>query len=303
MKIRDRLKVAFSGVSDWFSMVWVRNPIPVGFAAACAVMLLLTLVTCSVRAQTVTLTATPTTGISPLSVTLNWSATGFDSSAACTASGSWTGSRPLSGSATIVLNGGSFTYSLSCSSSSGVANLTWTPPTQNTDGSAIAATGTGSLAGYEIFHAATSSGVAAATPVPVNDKTATTYTLTGLPVGPRFYRIKAFNASGVRSDLSAEVSNTIVAPSASASANVVVNVKPKPPVMVVQVADVYDLREPASGDVKLGRRVGRVSIGTQCSNDVVVQSRRGIFYEVPQDAVLFTKTPKSSIVVARCVEA
>jgi hypothetical protein len=207
------------------------------------------------------------------------------------------------------VNGGSFTYTLNCANTTGTETLTWTPPASNTDGSAISPTPPGALAGYKIYVGRTESAVQSATPILVNDPAVQSYTLQNLPVGLTYYAIRAFNTEGIESDLSVDsatgkfLNSTVVSPSASGSASIVVNVRPRPPVMVVKSTAVYELRT-IGDDVRLGRLVGRIAKGVECGSEVVFYRSNGSgYYEVPQDAVLFKKTPKSSIVVSRCVES
>ena len=252
-------------------------------------------------APTVTLTASPTTGISPLSVTLTWSTTELVAPASCTASGSWSGTKALSGSEVVAgLTGGAKTFTLTCAAATGTATLTWTAPTQNTDGSTIPASGAGSLAGFELFHAATSAGVSTATPIVVNNPAATTYTITGLPVGVRYYAAKAFNAEAIRSDFSGQVNNTIVLPSATANASVTVNVKPRPPVLSATITTAYELNGIKNdGTILLGRAVGTIPLGAPCI-DYPFETNKGLYYGIERENVTFTRQPKSSMVVTKC---
>jgi hypothetical protein len=242
-------------------------------------------------APTVTLTATPTTGISPLTVTLAWSSTGAVS---CIASDGWSGSKPLNGTETVTGLTISKNFILTCSAADGSARLSWTAPTQNTDGSALT-----NLAGYKIYHATTSADVAAATPITVSDKTAVTYTITELPTGPRYYGIKAINTEGIMSVMSGLVNNVITIPATVANANVTVNVKPKPPVILTVEQVVYEVRENPTWGTMLGRTVGTVPLGTQC-NAPMLYTNSGVYYEVPLDAVTLTRMPKSAVVVVKC---
>jgi hypothetical protein len=271
------------------------------FRAFCAglIVLGLAIFTCvkANAAPTVTLTANPTTGISPLSVTLTWSST---ESQSCTASGGWTGTKATSGTQTVTGLTANQTFTLTCGASTGSATLSWTAPTQNTDGSNIPATGTGSLAGFELLHATTAAGVSTATPIILNNKAATSYTITGLPVGPRYYAAKAFNTEGIRSDLSGTVNNTIVLPSASASASVVVNVKPNPPVLSATITVAYEMNGiRPDGTIRLGRDVGTVALGAPCI-DYEFVTDRGTYYGIDRENVELYRNPKSSMLITKC---
>ena len=281
---------------NWFDAD-TRRYLMVMLLASVAIIGLL--VTCVARAATtVTLTANPTSGISPLSVTLTWSST---EATACSAAGGWTGSKAASGTQTITGLTANTTFSLTCTGPTEPAVLTWVAPTTNTDGSAIPATGPGALAKYKIFHASTSAGIATATPTEIAAP-ALTYSVTGLPVGMRYFAVKASNIAGLDSDFSGIGSKNVVAASATASTSVVVNTKPNPPLVTVQTV-AYDLNMKGNGKVSLGRFVGYVELGIACGDYAFVeQSGGGKFYQVPTTAVdLHNKPkPKSSVLVARC---
>jgi hypothetical protein len=271
----------------------------VGLATLALAIFVCTKTSHAQTAPTVTLSANPTTGISPLSVTLTWGSTNAQS---CVATGGWTGTKALSGTETITGLTANRTFTLTCGAATGSATLTWVAPTQNTDGSAIPATGTGSLAGFELLHATTAAGVPTATPIVVNNKAATTYTITGLPAGVRYYAAKAFNTEGVRSDLSGTVNNTIVLPSASANASVTVNVKPNPPVLSSTITVAYELNGIKNdGTVLLGRDVGTIALGAPCL-DYPFETNKGTYYGIERENVEFYRTPKSSMVVTKCVK-
>ena len=257
-----------------------------------ALVVVLALMASARAATTVTLSASPTQGISPVSIALTWSST---EAAVCTAGGAWSGSKAVAGTETVVARVDS-TYSLTCSTSTGSATASWTAPTQNTDGSAIPAAGKGSLASFKLFHAPTAAGLLTATPVVIANPAVRSRVITGLPVGQRFYALTAVNAEGIESDLSASAQNVIVLPSASATASVVVNVKPLPPLVTV-AQTVFDLR---SG--RVNKLVGSIPLGEPCG--AYVATRNGNrFYAVPKSAVDFDRQPRSARVVAKCRRA
>ncbi len=89
------------------------------------------------------------------------------------------------------------------SAANGTVALTWTAPTQNTDGSALT-----DLAGYTIYYGTSSGNLNNS--VSVNSAAKTSYTVSGLAVGATYYfAISAVNSSGVASDLSSVASNAI----------------------------------------------------------------------------------------------
>jgi hypothetical protein len=86
--------------------------------------------------------------------------------------------------------------------STGSATLSWTPPTQNTDGSALT-----DLAGYRIVYGRTATALDQTVQV-ANAGTAR-YTITGLTSGTWYFRVKAYNSAGAESDVSNAGSKTI----------------------------------------------------------------------------------------------
>ena len=237
-------------------------------------------------APTVTLTATPATGVSPLDVTLTWSSTG---ATGCTASGAWSGAKATSGTQVIIGVTSNTSYNLLCSTSTGTATLSWVAPTANVDGTALT-----NLAGFKVYSATTSAGVASATAVVINNPSTLTYAAAGLSSGTWYFGLKAFNAAAIDSDMTGLVSKAIVLASASASASVTVTTKPNPPTLVTVSQTAYDLK-----NGRLYRVVGEIPLNTPCGAFVVKQWGTK-YYELPLDKVTITRTPRSTRVVGRC---
>jgi hypothetical protein len=84
----------------------------------------------------------------------------------------------------------------------GSASLSWTEPTQNTDGTPISG-----LAGYHIYYG-TSAG-AMTTTITVANATQTTYVVTGLAPGTYYFAVVAYNSAGADSPESNVGSKTI----------------------------------------------------------------------------------------------
>jgi hypothetical protein len=74
----------------------------------------------------------------------------------------------------------------------GSANLSWTAPTQNTDGSTLT-----NLAGFRIEYGLSPSSLSQT--VEVADPSAVSYTVTGLSSGTWYFSMKAYNANGAES--------------------------------------------------------------------------------------------------------
>jgi fibronectin type III domain protein len=100
---------------------------------------------------------------------------------------------------------GPFTIAVNAPSAppaTGSATLSWTEPTENTDGTPI----TG-LAGYHIYYG-TSQG-AMSTTITVASPTETSYVVTGLAPGTYYFTVVAYNTAGVDSPQSNVGSKTI----------------------------------------------------------------------------------------------
>lgn len=239
------------------------------------------------EAVSVTLTASPVSGSGSVTPTLTWSSQGATS---CTASGGWTGTKAPSGSQQVPAITSTTTYNLVCTAAGGWAKLTWTPPTQNTDGSALT-----DLAGYKIYYGTSAS--AMNTVVDVTNEALTTYTVE--PLGPAtwYFSMTAYNAAGVESAKSNSVNKVVAVPSGTASATVTIDKVPRPPVLTAVAGSVaYELKLLGNGEIRLGRAIGTVTNDTACGPVMV-----GTDYAVvPLGEVDVTRNPKSSIVVAQC---
>lgn len=169
------------------------------------------------------------------------------------------------------------------------ATLSWTLATQNTDGSAIPASGAGSLASTRVEWGSCSGAafgtVAGTVTVPTPT---TTHTITALGVATYCFRAFSRNSYGVESAASLVVSKIIPAPT------------PNPPVLSATITVAYEVKSHPVEGTMLGRNVGSVEIGTPCLEQPIVYTMSGTYYEIPLDKVHLTKMPKSAIVVTKC---
>jgi hypothetical protein len=143
-----------------------------------------------------------------LTPTLTWSTT--PAATSCTASGdaAWAGTKAASGTQTLA----DFptttpkAYALVCTwPGQTQALLTWTPPTQNTDGTPLT-----NLAGYRVNYGASASSLVQA--AQIANAAATTHTITNLTPGTWFFGIKAYTTQGAESALSNIVSKAVTGP-------------------------------------------------------------------------------------------
>jgi Fibronectin type III domain len=109
------------------------------------------------------------------------------------------GTAPASGSTTPV--SASTTPPIKIGST-GTATLDWTPPTQNSDGSALT-----NLAGYTVYYGTAPDKLTES--VKVSNPGVAAYTLSNLASGTWYFAVTAYSAAGVESDRSGVVSTQI----------------------------------------------------------------------------------------------
>lgn len=80
--------------------------------------------------------------------------------------------------------------------------LSWTPPTQNADGSTLT-----DLSGYKIHYGTASKSYSKS--LAVNTAGVTSYQIDNLPEGKLYFAMTSVNASGAESDFSSEVAVTV----------------------------------------------------------------------------------------------
>lgn len=97
----------------------------------------------------------------------------------------------------------SFRITVAAVNNQGSATLSWTPPTQNTDGSSVA-----NLGGYNIYYG--TSTTAMTNKIQVTNAGLTSYTVSGLNSGTHYFGISAYSSAGVESDLAIVGSKTIM---------------------------------------------------------------------------------------------
>jgi len=172
-------------------------------------------VTVAAPLPTLSFSASPGTVSQNGSTTLNWSA--IDATG-CTASGDWSGTKDLSGAVTISSLTNDSQFTLTCNGAGGTVNetvnvmvvlnnngtalLSWTPPTENTDGSQLT-----DLAGYKIRYG-TSPGSYSDT-ITINNPGLTSYLVENLASSDWYFVMTSFNSSGIESGYSTEVSKTV----------------------------------------------------------------------------------------------
>ena len=86
--------------------------------------------------------------------------------------------------------------------STDAAELTWVPPTQNTDGSVLT-----NLAGYKIHYGTSASSLTQI--VTITNPGLTAYTMSDLPAGNWYFAITAYSTAGDESPLSGVITTTL----------------------------------------------------------------------------------------------
>jgi Fibronectin type III domain len=114
-----------------------------------------------------------------------------------TAAANTGGSSTASGS-----TGGTSTVTTPTTTASSTVSLSWVPPTQNSDGSPIT-----NLAGYKIHYGTSSSDYTAT--VAVDNAGLTRYVIDNLKSGTYYFAITAYNAQGLESPLSGEITTSV----------------------------------------------------------------------------------------------
>ena len=170
---------------------------------------------------------------------------------------------------------------LSMQAKAGEATLSWTAPTQNTDGTALT-----DLAGFKIYAGLVQGGPYGDVSITINNPTTTTFVVPGLAEGTTYFFVTtAFNSADPvqESDFSNEVSKLIPP------------LVPMPPTMLtVQNLLVWDVLKEDDHFKFLG--VGTVPGGTTCDPTQTVNGR----YVVPNDLVEWFGNVQPPVVVADC---
>jgi hypothetical protein len=244
-------------------------------------------------AGTINFTANKTSATGSLTPVLTWSTTPVASS--CTASGAWSGTKFASGSETLATITASKSYTLTCAWGNGNASLSWTAPTQNTDGSSLT-----NLKGFKVLYG--TSATALNNSQSIDSKTATSATIAALGSGTWYFAVRAVNTAGAESDNSAVVTRTITAATAAKTVNITINPTTPPPTTTTWKTigtRAYDVLI-RDGIRVVGRQVGTVPLGTKCQTHYKVGAD---YYKVDAAFVKVTTPPRSNTIIARCAKS
>jgi len=205
----------------------------------------------------------------------------------CTAGGGWSGTKFASGTETLAAITANRTYTLTCTWGNGTATINWTRPTTNTDGSTLT-----NLAGYRVRYGTSASALSNVKEITSPSTTSTA--ISALQTGTWYFSVRAFNTNDVESDDSNIAQKTIS--SASAAKSLTITVTPTMQTLKTNSTRVYDVLFQNGGRV-LGRQVGTAPIGTSCNSKYPTNTN---YYPIPRTSVSFTRTSRSTTVVARC---
>lgn len=194
------------------------------------IVLLSLLLAAPAYAQTIQFGADVTQADGEATPTLTWDTTPLADN--CVASGDWTGSKGSAGTESLPTITQSATYNLTCSWTDDAATLSWTPPTQNTDGSAYT-----DPAGYQLNYGPGPAPIDLpgnlSTVVSIDDPATTTFVISGLAIGDWSFVIRAENMRGVLSDWSNTALKAITADEQTESIGITINPVPQPPTLSV----------------------------------------------------------------------
>jgi hypothetical protein len=267
-------------------------------------------------AQTLVLTASPTSADVRATPTLSWS--GVPSTAVCTAVGGWTGTKASSGVAVAQTEITKTTrYSLNCSwpavaATNGSALVSWAAPIANTDGTPLGAgTGPDDLAGFRVMYgtAATNLDQSVYTP----NAAARSLAVPSLAPNTWYFAVRAVNGQGLESANSNVATKVVTgtggspAGFSSAYVDVVIHPAPMPPTIVTvaivstqQVAPLYRVLGKA-GAYYPGEMFGMVEAGRACEAAQVFKYRGASFHRVTATADdVWPKTASTANLAAPC---
>lgn len=176
-------------------------------------------------AGTITFSVEATAGQASITPVVKWSTSPVATS--CTASGGWAGTKAASGTESLAAITKGATYKIDCSWADSKATLSWTPPSQNVDGSALT-----DLAGTKIYYGTSATVLSSAQTV--SGAGITTAVLSPLTPGTWYFALRSYTVSGVESDLSVPVSKVVGSASGTKSVALSVNIPNSPSNVTVQ---------------------------------------------------------------------
>ena len=187
-----------------------------------AALLSLLLLALPVSAQNIiSFTAEVTSGVETVVPVLTWDTTPLADD--CIASGDWSGSKGPAGTETLAAISMGATYNILCEWLDATATLSWTAPTQNTDGTPYT-----DPKGFRIYYGMSQDGPYDNI-VDIQDPNVTTHVVSPLVSGVWFFVTTAYNLNDVESTFSNEVMKILGLSGETESVGITVNPRPNPP--------------------------------------------------------------------------
>jgi hypothetical protein len=243
------------------------------------------------QAQTagvVTLTANKTSSTGGFAPVLTWSTNPVAQS--CAASGGWSGNKAASGTQTLATINASTNFTLTCTWGNGSANVTWTAPTTNVDGSALT-----NLARFKVYYGTSSTALTSSTTV--DDITARSATVSPLTPGTWYFSVRAVNTTGTESADSNVATKAVTGATAARTVAITITAAPPASGYVTTSVNVWDVRLRTDGVWARIGVVGKIALGKPCSTSFKVGANH---YLVNRSDVTLTKTPASTQLVTYC---
>jgi hypothetical protein len=252
----------------------------------------LLLVVGAANAQTagvVSLSASPSSGKGSVTPKLTWSTN--PAAASCTASGGWSGTKAASGSQTLSAIKANTNYTLTCTWGTGAANVSWTPPTTNTNGTPLT-----NLASFKVLYGTSSSSLNRSKTV--DDPTSRSTSIASLTPATWYFAVRSVNSSGAESANSAVASKAVKG--ATAAKTVTVSVTPTSGgALTTQATNVWDVTRRSDGVYVRHAVVASIPLGKPCYTSFKVGSKHYLISR--NDITRFYARPVSYKLVTNCV--
>jgi hypothetical protein len=237
-------------------------------------------------AGVVTLRANQTTAQGSLVPVLTWSTNPV--AARCQASGGWSGTKAASGTQTLASINASTNYTLTCTWGTGSSTVVWTPPTANTDGSALT-----DLARFKVLYGTSATSLTRT--VVVDDPTRRQTVISSLAPGTWYFAVRAVKSNGVESTNSNVASKAVTG--ATAARTVSITITQPTGTLRTTSTNVWDVVRRADGGYARIGVVGQIALGRPCDASFKAAVSH---YAVSRTYVTLYKTPASTQLVAYC---
>lgn len=270
-------------------MSWASSPL--SSALLSSALLLMVGAANAQTAGVVSLSASPSSGTGSVTPKLTWSTN--PAAASCAASGGWSGTKAASGSQTLSTIKSNTNYTLTCTWGTGSANVSWTPPTTNTNGTALT-----NLASYKVLYG-TSSGALTRVKT-VDDPTSRGTSIASLTPATWYFAVRSVNSSGTESANSSLASKAVKGATAAKTVTVSVNSSSGGGgALTTQATNVWDVTRRSDGVYVRHAVVASIPLGKPCYTSFKVGSKHYLISR--SDITRFYARPVSYKLVTNCV--